>query len=70
MRVVPLLFSSVSGRKNVLIHYIIKSKSPVIQTNYRTFAFVRVELVVLVTLISPKTTNRLLLDFHISFVYG
>lgn len=30
----------------------------------------RVELVVLVTLISPKTTNRLLLDFHISFVYG
>ena len=36
---------SVSGRKNVLIHYIIKSKSPVIQTNYRTFAFVRVELV-------------------------
>ena len=45
MRVVPLLFSSVSGRKNVLIHYIIKSESPVIQTNYRTFAFVRVELV-------------------------
>ena len=45
MRVVPLLFSCVSGRKNVLIHYIIKSKSPVIQTNYRTFAFVRVELV-------------------------
>ena len=41
----PLLFSSVSGRKNVLIHYIIKSESPVIQTNYRTFAFVRVELV-------------------------
>lgn len=30
----------------------------------------RVELVVLVTLISPKTPNRLLLDFHISFVYG
>jgi hypothetical protein len=29
-----------------------------------------VELVVLVTLISSKTTNRLLLDFHISFVYG
>lgn len=31
--------------KNVLIHYIIKSESPVIQKNYRTFAFVRVELV-------------------------
>ena len=45
MRVVPLLFSCVSGRKNVLIHYIIKSESPVIQKNYRTFAFVRVELV-------------------------
>ncbi len=45
MRVVPLLFSIVSGRKNVLIHYIIKSESPVIQKNYRTFAFVRVELV-------------------------
>lgn len=29
-----------------------------------------VELEVLVTLISSKTTNRLLLDFHTSFVYG